>query len=374
MTDMAATQTTGLERPRDGFWTLMRSGMSAQAMFFVLAVAYAIAFEIFAAATPNARPTNFGIAAFGILTASVPLMMFCLALTRMWAIAFVQRSKSPLSALAADLKAYLGDRRRLANGLPMLLAFIPYIYAYTAFKNNIPVVMGFDWDQAFSALDRALHFGADPWVLLHPVFGNAPMTFLLNINYNLWFIVMWGVWVFFAFSEKSSETRTRFFLCFMLTWLAGGTVMAFYYSSAGPCFFERMGFAPDPYAPLMAHLNAVNATLPIWALDVQNALWDGYLGKGELEGISAMPSMHCSSALLFAMAGFRASRLAGWLLSIHAGLILLGSVYLGWHYAVDGYAAFAFTWICWKLCGPIARWHHATPAVVDFEARLAQRS
>jgi divalent metal cation (Fe/Co/Zn/Cd) transporter len=35
------------------------------------------------------------------------------------------------------------------------------------------------------------------------------------------------------------------------------------------------------------------------------------------------------------------------LLSIFAAIILLGSVHLGWHYALDSYAAIIGAWLVW---------------------------
>ena len=78
------------------------------------------------------------------------------------------------------------------------------------------------------------------------------ITFALNIVYNFWFMAMWMFWVWFAWQEKPGVNRTRTFLSFMLIWAIGGSLLAIAFSSAGPCFFSRLGLAPDPYAPLMS--------------------------------------------------------------------------------------------------------------------------
>ena len=67
-----------------------------------------------------------------------------------------------------------------------------------------------------------------------------------------------------------------------------------------------------------------------------------------------------ATAILFAFAAWRLSRVAGILFSIYCGIILVGSVHLGWHYAVDGYLAWPVTLLCWWLAAPIARWWEAT--------------
>ena len=67
-----------------------------------------------------------------------------------------------------------------------------------------------------------------------------------------------------------------------------------------------------------------------------------------------MPSVHNALAVLFALAAFRLNRTAGWALAAYAGLIWLGSVHLGWHYAVDGLVAAALTAGLWRVAGRIA--------------------
>jgi len=68
-------------------------------------------------------------------------------------------------------------------------------------------------------------------------------------------------------------------------------------------------------------------------------------------GISAMPSMHVAFVTLnaFFLNGFgRRWAVAGW---SFAALILFGSVYTGWHYAVDGYLSILVVSVIWYLTG-----------------------
>jgi hypothetical protein len=81
-------------------------------------------------------------------------------------------------------------------------------------------------------------------------------------------------------------------------------------------------------------------------------------------GISAMPSVHNALAALFALAAFQLSRTAGWLVAIYAAAIWIGSIHLGWHYALDGVLGVAMTLGIWIVCGRIA-------AMIDGESRSA---
>lgn len=164
----------------------------------------------------------------------------------------------------------------------------------------------------------------------------------------------------------------QFFLSFLLIWMIGGSVFAMSFSSAGPVYYAAIGLGPDPYAGLLAYLQEANNSFPIWALDVHKALWDGYTGKLEtFVGISAMPSLHNATALLFALVGWRTNRIAGIALTIFAGFILLGSVHLAWHYAIDAYLGFILTGIIWLLSGWFLRWYLQTPSSVSYAKMLA---
>jgi hypothetical protein len=308
--------------------------------------------------------------AAGFTAFSLPVMFIGLMFTRFYHIVRYVNPERPIPALVTDMKLYLSDRRRLAHGLPMVVVMVLFMYVFVEIKANIPVLKPFSWDPDFAAIEAKLHFGMQPWEILQPILGYGPITFLINVNYNAWFAVMWVVWVYFAFTERANETRTRFFLTFFLAWIIGGGFMAIYFSSAGPGFYGRLGLSPDPYAGLMSYLRGVNETYPIWAIQVQDLLWDSYAGQSSVDGISAMPSMHNGTALLFALAGFRVSRTAGWLLTVHAVFIFIGSVHLGWHYAIDSYVAWALTLVLWYGLAPVSRWWHDRAVQRDFTAAL----
>ncbi len=175
----------------------------------------------------------------------------------------------------------------------MVLIMTVFMYVFSNIKAAIPILHPLEWDTYFAQLDSTLHFGTQPWVWLQPLLGYAPVTYLININYNFWFLVTWIMWVHFSFADKPSELRTRFFLSFFAMWAFIGGALAVWFSSAGPCFYGRLGLTPDPFADLMAYLRGVNEVLPIWAIPVQDELWRGYTDNSIIvRGISAMPSMH----------------------------------------------------------------------------------
>ena len=131
------------------------------------------------------------------------------------------------------------------------------------------------------------------------------------------------------------------------------SAVAIIFSSAGPCYYGRLVEGKDIYQPLMQYLSLAKESCPVWALGTQEKLWQSYQngGIGKVTGISAMPSMHVSIAFLFVILGWRTNRIAGIGFSLFAVLIMIGCIHLGWHYAVDGYAAIVCTWLIWWFVG-----------------------
>lgn len=368
----AATVAVGSETGQ-GFLVLLRKSINAHGIFLALIALYYAGFLVLLQLRPDMEASNFLIMALGFMAFSLPVMLIGLMFTRFYHVATVVKPERPISALASDLKAYLGSPVRMAHGLPMVAVMVMFMYVFVQLKANIPILNPFAWDETMVRWEAALHGGFQPWELMQPVLGFAPVTFLINLNYNAWFAVMWVVWVYFAFADRSSETRTRFFLTFFTAWIIGGGVMAIWFSSVGPCFYGLIGLSPDPFAAQMQYLRAANEVLPIWAVNVQDVLWAGYREGGAIEGISAFPSMHNGTALLFALAGYRVSRTMGRLLAAHAVLIFIGSVHLAWHYAVDAYAAWALTLVLWWAMGPVSAWWHKSKAQRHFDVALARQ-
>ena len=166
-----------------------------------------------------------------------------------------------------------------------------------------------------------------------------------------------------AAGTKRPALRHQYLMAFMACWFVGGFLIAMAFSSAGPCYYARIGLG-DAFAPLMSALHAADARLPVWALSTQNALWDGFTGlRPGSAGISAFPSMHVATAVLMALLASSVHRAAGIVMWIYAGIILFGSVLLGWHYVIDGLVSIPFAVLVWRLSGAYARRVCATESV-----------
>ena len=242
---------------------------------------------------------------------------------------------------------------RLLGGLVMILVLQVFFSAFTSVKALIPVINPFAWDAAFAAWDRALHGGWDPWVLMQPLFGYPVATTAINFLYQCWLFVLYGVMVWQAFAQRDPGLRQQFFLALLLVWALLGSLAATVFSSAGPVYFGRVTALPDPFAPLMSYLRAANEVSPVWALDIQDRLWSAYTTDSDQlgKGISAMPSIHVATAVLFALVAWRTSRALGIVFGAYAVAVMVGSVHLAWHYALDGYVSIVLTYLIWRACG-----------------------
>ena len=255
--------------------------------------------------------------------------------------------------LTAELRTRYLTPERVVGALIVLVLLPTFVSVFTGIKSLLPVLHPFAWDPDFAVWDRWLHGGIDPWRLLQPLFGYPRVTSAINAFYHLWLFVVYAVLFWQGFSTRDPRLRMQFLLSFVLTWSLLGSLLAVLLSSGGPVYYGRLTGLPDPFAPLMDYLAAADQAARVWALDVQDMLWRSYI-TGEAgfgAGISAMPSMHVSATVLFALLGWRVHRALGIALTVFALLIMIGSVHLGWHYAIDGYLSALLTWLIWLGTG-----------------------
>jgi hypothetical protein len=269
----------------------------------------------------------------------------------------VDRLSPPLEGTSRTLLRSVPRALSVAGGLALIRITMPI---FIGFKRAIPEVHAYGpSDQLLIRADRMLHFGHDPWRLLQPLLGRPFITATLDAFYYGWYFVSVLGFVALTFWTRG-EQRTRFVLSFAATWVFLGIGVAALTASVGPTFLDQLGQAPTPFSPLEAYLRSVNVVFPLRALEIQQELWTAYLGGYQTltSGIAAMPSLHVAIPALFAVAVAHRSRAVFIAMSIYTGIILLGSVHLGWHYALDGYVSIALVNAVWWIAGKVSSaWH-----------------
>lgn len=327
-----------------------------QFRFVALLVAAHAAAAAFVVAQ-SGLPTNVAMLESGLDLSAwvfVPFLLFFVVWRAVRLIA-VERPPRPLTRLVEDLALIVGDRRRLAEGLVVTLIYLVLMASFAQIKHHVPLVAPFAWDKTFFELDHLLFLGHDPWRLLWPLLGSAEATFLINLCYNLWLFVVYFWMLAAAFSVSDRERKLAFLFGFALIWIIGGNVLAIAFSSAGPVYYERLGLG-TAYVELMDGLAASDRIYPVWALGVQETLWNSYAhGMAGPSGISAMPSMHNASTVFLAACARTVHPLLGRIMAGFAVVILLGSIHLGWHYAVDGILGAAIGVAGWWIGRALAR-------------------
>ena len=267
---------------------------------------------------------------------------------------------SPLAVIAAWVRTRWERDHLISLVWPPLL-FATLMASFNAFKQMILPAAGFRFDPLFAEMDRALFLGHDPWRLTHAVFGSPTATGLIDKAYHGWFLPMALGLMICAFLPRATwRLRTQYMLSYIAMWIGVGSLLAFLLPSAGPCFYVHFVGPSPEFQALMDRLSADQAAMgtPISALTFQSGLLRMHGGDTLMigGGISAMPSVHVGLAALFAFAAFRINRKAGWAMAAYAALIWIGSIHLGWHYAIDGLLSFALAWGIWRVAGRTADW------------------
>ena len=273
-----------------------------------------------------------------LLQLQVPLFLIILFFWRFGWMVVKVRPRRPIQWFIADLKDIIFDRDRMFCGAFAFVTMCLFAGTFTVAKDLIPVIHPFAWDESFAAWDRALHFGQDPWRLIWPVTGTPHITTAINAAYHLWLMLAYFLIFVACFNVSRHDKHRTYLLADVTCWIVGGNILATIFSSVGPVYYETMGYGSD-FRPLMDELYAFNEVSPVWALPLQEMLIDGYMNDGPVKGISAMPSMHVASTVMMTLYAFSVSRIWGGIMTVFATIILVGSVQLGWHYAIDGYVS-----------------------------------
>ena len=286
---------------------------------------------------------------------TVPRMIFFVVLLRLLQLTYVEAAPDRFATLKSEVVGFVSDKARMTSGFLAAGLMATTLIAFAQLKNLIPAFSPFVWDEYFMNLDKALHFGTQPYVFAHAAFGgHYAISFFVGM-YNLWLFLLYFVLLIACFQRPDSRLRMQYLVAFLLAWAFGGNLIAGLFSSAGPVYYANLGLG-DTYAGLMDRLYAHADTGALSAVETQALLWTFYSAPTPVGAISAFPSMHVTSSVLMAIYASQISRWYGYLMSTFALIIMIGSVLLAWHYAVDGYAGGLIAVACWFAAGWLLRW------------------
>lgn len=323
------------------FWAQLRPELkktAATPVFRIVALLFTL-YSLIAFALFNARGIDFTLFAYiSILVQPAAVVIFA-ALYLGW------------PRTVKDKLARFYNRDFVVSGFLLVVITLLFHSVYLSFKTSFTDFVPFHADEWLMKADRALHFGDIPWQLLAPVFSSALAVYVIDFLYTFWLLLNLYVILQQAFASKTPELRATFFLSYYIVWIVMGTMIALAASSAGPCYFQHVSSLPNPYDAQMAFLNGLHQSTELNALAFQVTLWDNHakgLG-GIINGISAFPSIHVAMAVIFALIGRHYGRIVRWGSYAYLAVIMIGSVVLNWHYAVDGYASMILTPLVWAF-------------------------
>ncbi len=320
--------------PIHGFWLVARDTWKTKEPWIGPAAAIVAAQLIFALVITQSLNHRSGPPIFGYIFIFVQILAVTVPSVLFYHVLRLRGAPSPARRLAEKAA---GNCDLLFPVLAGLLLAISQLAALTWIKPALPMLAGFWADPFLANLEGAL-FSTDPWKLAHWIAGSRNMA--VDWIYGLWFPAVLSVLLFVLASRQAAKSQVivAFYLTVFLC-----VALQFALPSGGPIFFERLGFG-DRYAEMIPRL-------PNIAQTGASYLWKYHSTQqgGTAIGISAMPSVHVALAFWVAIAARDLRRRLFRLALVWYCLIFFGSVYLGWHYVLDGVAGTAIAVAAYRL-------------------------
>lgn len=269
------------------------------------------------------------------------------------ALAVVRDHRTAADIIIDQWRRWFSDPYLLAARISPVVMMPFFFSSFSVLKMLMPKYIPFWLDEPFAKIDKFLFFGHQPWELTHAIFSTVASTRVLDSLYSYWVLLLSAAITGFAFFAPRAD-RARFFLAFGGAWFFLGFIGAWIGSSAGPCFLGYLNMAgAEEFTGLMDRLRhaSISTNAAVNAPGWQQVLVRAYLSEEYAfgMGISAMPSLHNAIAVLYALAARRIGKLIGWFMVAYAVAIFIGSVHLGWHYAIDGVIAALGMWAIWRV-------------------------
>jgi PAP2 superfamily len=220
-------------------------------------------------------------------------------------------------------------------------------------KSLIRVVNPYEasgWDLVCAKIDKFLHFGHYPHEFIIPAVNALHIARPLDVLYAGWLVVMYVVTAWNIFGDTSVYRRLRFLWVYLLAWIFLGSIGATYMSSVGPLFVQY--FVPehkDIYAGLAQNFNDIIKDDFFFAAKTRELLLKWTMSEQVFQpnALSAMPSMHVAVAWLMTLYARAYNRKLFYVSAVFCFAVVIGTVYFGFHYAVDSYLSIPVVTLLW---------------------------
>ena len=228
-----------------------------------------------------------------------------------------------------ELRHEYASPQRILDLLHVFIALQLMLSVHAIIKQAIFLINPRLYDEWLEAVDVVLHAGYNPAFLAREYFSAPWLGAFIDSSYLFWYQTQLPCFAIFILT-RNRKLFESFFLAYFGLWLIGG-LLALLIPSWGPIYYR-----PELFSGLhKPHADVLQAKL--WT-DNLLFLQNPSLFKAQsFEGIAAFPSLHVGVVALFSFFLFRVHWGFGMLMGAYALLVQLGSVVLGWHYAIDGY-------------------------------------
>ncbi len=226
-------------------------------------------------------------------------------------------------------------KTRLYIGLHRWYLYIVVLLVFKELYFMIRPIHPVDYDQMLIEADRWL-FGVDPTAWLHR-FAHPVLTEVLQIAYSSYYLLflILGIEIYRKHTLKSFD-KAGFLI-----------VYGFFLSYLGYFLVPAIGprFTLHDFHSISKELPGLFLTEPLRAfVNFGESVPSNIPNPAEVVQRDVFPSGHTQLSLVVAYLGFHFKLSSRWALAILTGLLVLGTVYLRYHYFVDVVAGALFFW------------------------------
>lgn len=262
----------------------------------------------------------------------------------------------------ASVRGVLRDRwsrRRLRVVVIGLVSFYATYLSYRNLKSFLPFLVDQNQDATLMDLERSIFGGNDPGVLLHDLLGTGVAAHALSAVY-LFYLAFIPISLGAALILASNPVPGMWWVTALgINWTLG--VISYYIIPAmGPAFADPALVQGLPHTGVSA---------------LQESLWSARRevlmnpdSTSQVQSIAAFASLHTSVVFSAAVIAHyvRVPRLLRASLWVFLGLVVLSTMYFGWHYIIDDVAGLFIGGIA-VLIGAAAtgHWHLLWRRVAD---------
>jgi membrane-associated phospholipid phosphatase len=233
---------------------------------------------------------------------------------------------------------------RLLAPARRLLLFPTLLLVYVQAPLYVPLINPNGYDSILATWDKTL-FGVNPTEWMYQ-FSHPILTELLQTCYILFFLIPLCLGI--EFHRTKSDAVFRKYAAFLMIALYGSYLLYVWMPAIGPCFTLH------DFSRLSAELPGVFLTETFRTI-VNNGSGAGSATPALTAHRNCMPSGHTIATLVNIICAFRWHSRFRWLVaSIGAGIIV-STVYLRYHYAVDILAGCAFALVFMSLAHILQR-------------------